>query len=68
MSNKNNKNKKKKSNNSFSSKYEVEEKKDRYDNPVKSKAGKIMIVILAVAMIGGSLFGLTYAIVQYFLH
>lgn len=66
MSNKKNKNKK--SNNSFSSKYEVEEKNKRYDNPVKSKAGKIMIVTISIAMIGGTIFALIYAIINYLLH
>ena len=66
MSNKNNK---KKSKNSFSSKYEVDTKKeDRYDNPVKSKAGKIIIVTLAIAMIAGSIFALVWAIVNSILH
>ena len=63
-----NKKKKQKSKNSFSSKYEVDKKEDRYDNPVKSKAGKIMIVTLAVFMIAGSLFGLVWAIINNILH
>lgn len=66
MSNKKNKNNKSK--NSFSSKYEVDKKEDRYDNPVKSKAGKIIIVTLAIAMIAGSIFALVWAIVNSILH
>lgn len=66
MSNKKNKNGKSK--NSFSSKYEVDKKEDRYDNPVKSKAGKIIIVTLAIAMIAGSIFALVWAIVNNILH
>ncbi len=67
MSNKNNK--KKKSKNSFSSKYEVDTKKeDRYDNPVKSKAGKIIIVTIAFFMIAGSIFALIWAIINSILH
>ena len=65
MSNKKNKNKSK---NSFSSKYEVDKKEDRYDNPIKSKAGKIIIVTLAIAMIAGSIFALVWAIVNSILH
>ncbi len=63
------KNNKKKSKNSFSSKYEVDKnKEDRYDNPVKSKAGKIIIVTLAFFMIAGSIFALIWAIVNSILH
>ena len=64
----NKKKNKNKSNNSFSSKYEVEEKKDRYDNPVKSKAGKIIIVTITIAMIFGSVFALVWAIINSILH
>ena len=50
------------------SKYEVDKKEDRYDNPVKSKAGKIIIVTLAFAMIAGSIFALVWAIVNRIIH
>ena len=66
MSNKNKKNKKSK--NSFSSNYDLDKKEDRYDNPVKSKAGKIIIVTLAFAMIAGSIFALVWAIVNSIIH
>ena len=46
----------------------IEEKKDKktkaYKNPAKTLAGKIIIIILALAMAFGGLFSLIYAIIQ----
>lgn len=59
--------KKKKSKNSFSQKYEQDKtKKKRYNNPTKTIVGKILIVILALAMVFGIVFSLIYAIVTKF--
>lgn len=60
--------KKKKSKNSFSEKYEVDKSKKRYQNPTKTRIGKILIVILAFAMIFGIVFSLIYAIVTKAFH
>ena len=59
--------KNKKSKNSFSQKYEVDKnKKKRYQNPTKTRIGKILIVILALAMVFGIVFSLVWVIIHKF--
>ncbi len=49
--------------------YKKEEKKEKtYSNPVKSPVGKIIVTVLALAMLAAGLVSLIYAIVQYILH
>ncbi|MBR4496269.1 MAG: hypothetical protein IKP12_03965 [Acholeplasmatales bacterium] len=56
-------------NNKNNNTYKKEEKKERvYSNPVKSPVGKIIVTVLALAMLSAGLVSLIYAIVQYVLH
>ena len=49
--------------------YKKEEKKEKtYSNPVNSPVGKIIVTVLALAMLSAGLVSLVYAIVQYVLH
>ncbi|MGM9972145.1 MAG: hypothetical protein ACI35W_07030 [Anaeroplasmataceae bacterium] len=43
-----------------------EENKKAYKNPISSIWGKILIVVLSLAMVGGILFGLISAIISNF--
>lgn len=43
-----------------------EENKKTYKNPISSIWGKILIVVLSLAMVGGILFGLISAIISNF--
>ncbi len=44
---------------------EQENNKKKYKNPTNSVAGKIIIFILSILMLGSGLFALIYAIVNY---
>ena len=51
------------------SKYKKDKKDNKhYSNPVKSPVGKIIVAVLAIAMLSAGLISLIYAIVQYVLH
>ena len=43
---------------------EQENNKKKYKNPTNSVAGKIIIFILSILMLGSGLFALIYAIIQ----
>ena len=56
-------------NNQKNNTYKKDEKeKKTYSNPVKSPVGKIIVTVLALAMLSAGLISLIYAIVQYVLH